>query len=304
MADVVALSGTATDYAVKKDTWGNVRRYLRRNPSLLVGMFLLFCLLAFWLVGSAVYDTSRAAALSVPDTVHPPSAEYPLGTDRIGRDIMAVMIQGTMLTLRIGLIAGILGVSVGTIVAFLGGYYRGWFDTLLKGIVDVGLTIPGMLILIIIAVNIKDQGLTVDQMGLVVAIYSWLWPARTIRSQVLTMRERTWVEVARLSGVSGPEIIFKEILPNLMPYMLASLVGSVSSAILASIGLETLGLGPMAAPTLGMTIYWVIFYSAMLRGYYWWWMPPIAIIVVLFVGLFMVSMGLDELANPRLRRGV
>jgi len=217
---------------------------------------------------------------------------------------MAVMIQGTMLTLRIGLIAGILGVSVGTIVAFLGGYYRGWFDTLLKGIVDVGLTIPGMLILIIIAVNIKDQGLTVDQMGLVVAIYSWLWPARTIRSQVLTMRERTWVEVARLSGVSGPEIIFKEILPNLMPYMLASLVGSVSSAILASIGLETLGLGPMAAPTLGMTIYWVIFYSAMLRGYYWWWMPPIAIIVVLFVGLFMVSMGLDELANPRLRRGV
>lgn len=289
--------------ALRKDTWGNVRRYLRRNPTLLVGAFLLFCLLALWLVGSAVYDLSKANPLSVKP-VQPPSLTYPLGSDKVGRDVMALMIAGTPLTLRMGLIAGIIGVSVGTIVAFIGGYYRGAIDTFLKVVVDVGLTIPGLLILIIAAVSLRGHGLSVDRMALIVALTAWLWPARTIRSQVLTTSARTWVDVARLSGVSGLEVIFKEILPNLLPYLLASLVSSVSSAILISIGLEALGLGPMSSPTLGMTIYWVIYYSALLQGWWWWWAAPIAVILVLFLGLFLVSMGLDELANPRLRSGI
>jgi len=303
MASSVAVASGSSGKVVQSDRWGNVVRYLRRNPTLVVGIIMLFLLLGFWLVGSVVYDTSKSNPLSVA-TVQPPSAKLPLGSDRQGRDLLAVMIAGTPLTLRIGLIAGLLGVGIGTAVAFLAGYYRGPLDTFLKGTVDVGLTIPGLLVLIIVAVSIRGKGLDVNQMGLIVAITAWLWPARTIRSQVLTMRERTWVEVARLSGVGGLEIIFKEMMPNLMPYMLASLVGSVSSAVLASIGLEALGLGPMSQPTLGMTIYWVIFYSALLHGFWWWWAPPIAIIVILFVGLFMLSMGLDELANPRLRRGV
>jgi peptide/nickel transport system permease protein len=146
--------------------------------------------------------------------------------------------------------------------------------------------------------------MTVTGMALVVASLSWLWPARTIRAQVLTLRERAWVQIARFSGLSGPEIIFQELIPNLLPYLAAALVGSVASAILASIGLEALGLGSMDAPTLGMTIYWVIFYSALLHGFWWWWLPPIVVIVVLFVGLFSLSLGLDEIANPRLRRSV
>ena len=94
-------------------------------------------------------------------------------------------------------------------------------------------------------------------MALVVASLAWLYPTRTIRAQVLTLRERGYVQVARLSGMSGPEIIVKELLPNLLPYLAAALVDAVSAAILASIGLEVLGLGPFDAPTLGMTIYWV-----------------------------------------------
>src|SRR6185437_12797718 len=109
---------------------------------------------------------------------------------------------------------------------------------------------------------------------------------------------------ARLSGMSGPEVIFFELLPNLLPYLAASLVGSVASAILASIGLEALGLGPVDSPTLGMTIYWVIYYAALLHGFWWWWLPPIAIITILFVGLFNLASGLDEIANPRLRKTV
>jgi peptide/nickel transport system permease protein len=279
---------------------GNFLRYTRRNPALAIGIFLLLALLLFCVVGPFVYDVSLADPLSVPAS-RPPSAESPLGSDRQGRDILAVMIAGTPLTLRIGFIAGLLGTGIGTLLGFLSAYYRGIVDTIIKGIVDIGLTVPGLLVLVVIAVSVKEA-LTVNEMALVVAVLAWLWPTRTIRSQVLTMRERAWVQVARLSGMSGPEIIVKEMIPNLLPYLAASLVGAVASAVLASIGLEALGLGPMDSPTIGMTIYWVIYYAAMLHGMYWWWVPPILVIVVLFVGLFNLSVGLDEVANPRLRR--
>lgn len=93
-------------------------------------------------------------------------------------------------------------------------------------------------------------------------------------------------------------------MPNLMPYIVSTFVLAVSGAVLASIGLEALGLGPFEANTLGMTIYWTIWYGALLNGWWWWWVPPILIIVALFVGLFLISQGLDEWANPRLRRRV
>ena len=91
-------------------------------------------------------------------------------------------------------------------------------------------------------------------------------------------------------------------LPNLLPYLAASFVGAVSSAIMAAVGLEALGLGPQTDPTLGMTIFWCIYYGAILRGMWWWWVPPMAAISYVFIGLFMIASGLDELANPRLRR--
>ena len=126
-------------------------------------------------------------------------------------------------------------------------------------------------------------------MALVIASLAWLVPARVIRSQVLTMRERSYVQIARLSGVSGPEIIFKELLPNLLPYLVASLVDGGLGAILASIGLEVLGLGSLDSPTLGMTLYWVNYNAALINGWWWWWVPPIVVIVVLFMGLFLVT---------------
>ena len=109
------------------------------------------------------------------------------------------------------------------------------------------------------------------------------------------------MQIARLSGMSNPEVIVKELLPNLLPYLGASLVGSVSAAILASIGLEVLGLGPFESPTLGMTIYWVNYNAAIINGWYWWWVPPILVIAILFIGLFNIAVGMDEVANPRVR---
>ena len=275
-------------------------RYLQRNPSLSFGTALLVFLFAFVVIGAFLINPEDARPLSAP-ALRPPSWAYPFGTDRQGRDLFATMVVGTPLTLRIGFIAGILGVVIGTILAFIAGYYRGIVDTIIRGITDIGLTVPGLLVLIIIAVSVRG-GLTVNQMALVVASLAWLNPARTIRSQVLTLRERGYVEVARLSGMSGPEIIFFEMMPNLLPYLGATLVNSVSAAILASIGLEVLGLGPLEAPTLGMTLYWVNFNAAILNGWWWWWTAPIVIILIVFLGLFFVTVGLDEIANPRLRK--
>src|SRR5438477_2354430 len=274
-------------------------RYLGRNRQLILGIALLSALALFVIVGHLVYDVSRSHPLSVPQG-RPPSALYWLGTDSQGRDIMAVMISGIPLTLFMGLLAGFLGVAVGTILAFAGAYYGGWVDALVRGVVDIGLTIPTFLVLIIVAISIHSA-MTIPQMALVIAALAWLWPTRTIRAQVLTMRERAYVHVARLSGASGLKIIFTELMPNLLPYLAASLVGAVAAAVLASLGLEALGLGANDAPSIGMTIYWVIFYGALLQGMWWWFMPPIVVVVVLFMGLFGLSAGLDEWANPRLR---
>jgi peptide/nickel transport system permease protein len=277
-------------------------RYLGRNRQLIVGIVLLGALVLFIVLGNIFYDVARYRPLSVLPN-RPPSNEFWLGTDSQGRDIMAVMIAGTPLTLRMGLLAGFLGVALGTILAFSSAYYGGLVDALVRGIVDVGLTIPTFLVLIIVAISIHSA-MTVDQMALVIALLAWLWPTRTIRAQVLTMRDRSYVHVARLSGASSLKIIFLELMPNLLPYLAASLVGAVAAAILASLGLEALGLGAVDSPTIGMTIYWVIFYGALLQGMWWWFLPPIVVVVMLFMGLFGLAAGLDEWANPRLRKAV
>jgi peptide/nickel transport system permease protein len=274
--------------------------YLRRNRNLVIGLSILALLFLFVAVGHLVYDVSKYRPLSVTPN-RPPSWDLPLGSDTQGRDLFAAMVAGTPLTLRIGLVAGFLGLAIGTVLGFVSAYYGGVIDAVVRGIVDIGLTVPGLLVLIIIAISFRS-GMTVDQMALTVAALSWVWPTRTIRSQVLSMRERAYVQVARLSGMSDLKIIFREMMPNLLPYLAASMVGSVSAAILASIGLEALGLGPLDSPTIGMTIYWVIFHSALLLGMWWWFLPPIVVIILLFLGLFGLAAGLDEWANPRLRR--
>lgn len=277
-------------------------RYCRRNPPLIVGILLLLLIVAFVVVGSIKTDPTDAKPLSYRPS-QPPSAEHWLGTDRLGKDILAVMVEGTPKTIRIGLIAGTIGVVIGTLLAFFSGYYGGWFDTLTRSVVDILRTVPALLVLVVIAISIPGN-MSVETMALIVAALSWLNPTRVLRSQVLVIKQQSYVELARFTGMSGPEIIVREMMPNLMPYIVSTFVIAVSAGVLASIGLEALGLGPFEANTLGMTIYWTMWYGALLNGWWWWWAPPIVVIVTLFVGLFLISQGLDEWANPRLRRSV
>src|SRR6201996_9617388 len=141
--------------------------YLRRNASLLIGITLLAILAIFMIVGAFTIDTSNAQPLSAP-ALQPPSWDYPFGTDRQGRDLLAVMVAGTPLTLRIGFIAGFIGVGLGSVLAFTAAYYRGRVDAIIRSIADIGLTIPQLLILIIIAVSLKGS-LTVNQMAIIIA---------------------------------------------------------------------------------------------------------------------------------------
>lgn len=277
-----------------------ITRYNRRNPQLTIGLSMLVLLALFWLIGPLWIDVDKARPLSaIPDLG--PSAEFPLGTDSAGRQLLPVLLLGTLYTFEIGLIAGILGLLVGTCLGFIAGYFGGPLDTVIRGAADIGLAIPALAVLVVIA-SIINQVLSPQIMALIIAALAWMFPTRTIRSQVLTMRERPYVEIARLSGLSDLQIIFKELMPNLLPYLAASFVGAVAAAILAAIGLEALGLGPQNEPTLGMTIFWSTYYGALLRGLWWWWGPPIAAIVWVFVSLFLISAGLDEIANPRLRQ--
>jgi peptide/nickel transport system permease protein len=144
---------------------------------------------------------------------------------------------------------------------------------------------------------------SVAMMGLIIAATQWMSATRVIRSQVLTLREREFVRVAKLSGTSDFGIIAMELVPNLVPFLAASFVNAVTTAILASIGLEVLGLGPRQSYTLGNTIYEAMYYTAMWRGMWWWWGPPIVILVCIFLGLFLISNSLDRIANPKLDRG-
>lgn len=278
---------------------GQVVRSPRWSASLVVGLAIIAVVFVFSLVGSSFVNVGNAEVASVLPS-QPPSGDYPLGTDSQGRDMLTIMIIGTPQTLKVGLIAGLVGLVVGLVLGMISGFVGGLVDAVIRVISDSLMTVPSIAILIVIAAHVGHM--TVELMGLTVAALAWMQPTRAIRAQVLSIREQIYVEIARANGESELEIIFHEILPNLLPYLAASFVGAVSGAMLASIGLEALGLGPMDVHTLGTTIYWAEKFSAVLRGQYWWWGPPIVMISFIFVGLFFLSAGLDRVANPRLRQ--
>jgi peptide/nickel transport system permease protein len=271
------------------------------NKMLVAGIVLIACVLLFGVVGSLLVSRAQAD-VGAGRPARPPSIEHLFGTDQQGRDVLANVILGTPATLKIGLIAGVLGVSLGTLLGVLAGYAGGASDAFIRLVIDVLLTIPNLMVLVVITSMLS--GVSIEGMGVIIAALAWMWPARTVRAQVLSIRERVYVQVARLNGVSPLGIVVRELLPNLVPFVAASFVGTIAAAILASIGLSALGLGPQNEASLGLTIYWAIFYGALIRQLWWWFVPPIVITIVLFVGLFMTTAGLDRIANPRLRSGV
>ena len=139
-------------------------------------------------------------------------------------------------------------------------------------------------------------------MAFIVLLFSWMGPTLVIRSQVLSMKERQFVLVSKLSGMGDIGIIFQEILPNLLPFIAAALVGQVFASMFASFYLAVLGLGPLREPLLGNIIWSAQTQGAFFNGWWWWPIIPAVAMVLILFSLALINMGLDELANPRIRR--
>jgi peptide/nickel transport system permease protein len=276
-------------------------RYLRRNKSLAIGLIILLALVTFTLVGLATVDTSNAYPLSVKSR-QPPSLEFPFGTDYFGRDLLAAMVVGLWQTALIGVMAGGLGVFIGIVLGFISAYFGGVLDTAIKGICQILTPIPAVLIQIIIAGSLDKRDVTIFTMAVVVTLLAWMGPTLVIRSQVLTMKERQFVSVAKLSGMGDLGIIFGEILPNLLPFIVAAFVGQIFAAVFASFYLAVLGLGPLREPLMGNIIWAAQTQSAFFNNWWWWPLEPALAMVLILGSLALINMGLDELSNPRVRR--
>ncbi|MEM8860712.1 MAG: ABC transporter permease [Chloroflexota bacterium] len=309
MATVASSETTTT----KAEPRFNFRDSPWFNGKLIFGTIIILIAFSLELIGPFFWDLDLARAASAPINLPPawvtadlgrgfgdPTWDHPLGTESSGRDMLALILVGTPRSLRVGFIAAGIGMLVGILLGFSAGYLGGWIDTIVQILADAFITIPALAVLIVIAAMV-DQ-ITIENMALLLALFAWPRPTRYVRAQVLSMRERGYVQMAKLSGASSFDIMFKEIMPNLLPYLAAAFIGTVSANILAATSLEALGLGPTRIPTLGMAIFFAISNSAILRGMWWWWGIPILILVVIFIALFAMNIGLDEIANPRLRR--
>ncbi len=289
---------TFNPLAVLRRAFYQMVAFFKDNRWFTAGVLLLFALLLFGLIG-AMFINPKGADMGAVPLNQSPSGARPLGTDGLGRDMFAVMVIGIPNTFKIGFLAGTVGVVIGTLIGLFAGYYRGWADTFFSSFADVMLVIPTLAILITVSAYVRV--VTVEMMAVIVGLLAWPLPARVIRSQTLSLRERLFVQVAKLSGQNDFEIITLQILPNLTAYLAASFVGAVSAGILASVGLEVLGLGPQNVPTIGRTLFYSFKYTALFRGMWWWWGPPVVSLAVIFTGLFWISMSLDKYANPRLK---
>lgn len=276
-------------------------RYLRRNKSLVFGLLILLFLVGFTVHGFLTLDLKQAYPLTVK-TKQPPSITYPLGTDFFGRNLHAAVVKGMWQTALIGLIAGAIGTFVGVVLGFTSAYFGGRIDATIKGICQILTPIPLFLIQVIIAGSIDKRSVTIYTMAFIVVMLAWMGPTLVVRSQVLSMKERQFVSVAKLSGMGDLEIIFSEILPNLLPFIAAAFVTQVFAAVFASLYLAVLGLGPLREPLLGNIIWAAQSQGAFFNGWWWWPFAPAALLVLILGSLALINMGLDELANPRIRR--
>jgi peptide/nickel transport system permease protein len=278
--------------------WARSRRRLPRlGGSFALGLVLLLWPLVAAFVGGFLVDPAELRIAAAPPGTAP-STVHPLGSDSAGRDILALLIQGTPPTFLIGFLAGGIATALGTIIGMISGYARGFLDSILRGVVDVMLGLPALAVAIIVAAILGD--ISTIQLGILIAALIWAFPARQVRGQVLSLREQQFVFISRLSNQGPLRIIFLEILPNILPFVMAAFVASVSFSILVAIGLQLLGLGS-AEPTLGLVLQLAIGGGALSRGMWWWWAPPALILVSIFIGLFLVSTAVDRFANPRLR---
>ena len=226
-----------------------------------------------------------------------------LGTDNFGRDVLTELVSATGVSLMIGIVAGLIATTIGLVLGLMAGYMGGWVDDVVMFFTNIFTVIPTFVLLILISFSIGQDKRGAVTIAVVIGFTSWVWTARAVRAQVVSLRNRDHVNLSRLSGHPTARIIFTDILPYIASYVIMALILQISSAILAEAALSVLGLGPRTTetPTLGLMMNWAMIYQAQILGKWWAYFPVIITIALVSFSLNLMNTGLDQVYNPALR---
>ncbi|MBU4376002.1 MAG: ABC transporter permease [Candidatus Omnitrophica bacterium] len=231
----------------------------------------------------------------------PPSFKHILGTDFVGRDIFSQIVHGSSDVIGVAFIAALFSVAIGVTIGSFAGFSGGWIDIILTRIMDILLVIPSFPIMMVFAATFRVRDPV--SIGLILAIWMWAGLARSIRAQILSFRQREFIEAAKLLGLSSWHIVFKELTPNLMSYILVNFVRMARGALTASVGLMFLGIIPYSPTNWGVMMNLALFQSGSIyvpKGLFYTLSPMLCIIFFQY-GLLCVANVLEEVFNPRLR---
>jgi peptide/nickel transport system permease protein len=298
LAGVPAAEAPATAHHVG---WGQIfLSYLRRDK---VGA-AAFVVLAFF-VFLAIFGpmlTSSSKHTDLTQIYKPPSRAHILGTDYAGHDIFTQIVRGTRSVMVVGALAALMSTAIAVVVGALSALLAGRFDGAVLLITDVVLTIPPIVLLGVLASYVKLNSAVF--LAFIIAAITWPTLLRAVRSQVLSLKEREYVEAARVLDLGTPHIVFREVLPNMTSYLVINFVIAMTNAIYGQIILYFFGLVPFSGDNWGLMIQLAYTKGAMFyKGSLWYIMSPIVAIAILQLSLVMISRSLEEIFNPRLRVG-
>jgi peptide/nickel transport system permease protein len=271
--------------------------FVLRSRKVLIAASILVVLIALAVVGPFLRPGDPNAF--VGPLAAPPSADYWFGTTTFGQDIFAQFVAALGATFVVGLTGGGLAALIGVCVGFVAGYRGGVVDEVLSMITNVVLVIPTLALLLVATAYLQARGLLVE--AAFIGLTSWPWAARAIRAQTFSLNSREFVDLARISGVASPRVIFGEIAPNMSSYLFLTFVLLFGGAILIAASLDFIGLGPTEGTSLGLMMYNAVAWSALQLGLWWWFVPPGLAITAVVGALYVMNVGLDEIFNPRLR---
>lgn len=265
------------------------------------GMFVIVSIVIFAIYGVYFhpYAPQRIFAINLP-----PSSSHILGTNEIGEDIWSDYLVSILPTLVLALESAVIALALSVTVGLVAGYYKGVFSETMSFIINVFLLIPGLPLAIVISADLEASHLNISNYGLLLVsvISLWAFGARTIRGQTISLGKRNHIKMIQYSGESNFNILFKEILPSMLPYIGYILTSLVVGAILLQAGLLFLGLGNETSFTLGSMLYWANNYGAVFNKEWLWFLPPGLTITAISIGFGLISFGLDVIANPSLRK--
>jgi peptide/nickel transport system permease protein len=282
-------------------------RLLVRSKSGVVGLVILSFFTLIAIIGPWIAPQDPNASTSFSDQIlAPPSSQFWLGTDDNGRDVLSQLILGTRISMLVGFAAAIVSAVIGALVGISAGYFGGWTDRILTAIDDWFLVIPFLPLAIVLATLLGDTANSLP-MGrvliliMVIGLTGWAGTSRIIRAQVLSVKQRMFVERARALGSTTPWIIRKQILPNVLPLIFANTVLIIAISILTESTLSFLGLGDPSRASWGQMLNAANDSGAMAQGAWWFFIPPGLCIILVVIAFTMVGYAIEEIVNPKLR---